>query len=116
MIQLICREKEIVLGDSVQVANSFITRLKGLMFNKEMCGFDGLLIKSCNSIHTFFMKYSIDVVFLDREYRVMRIIRGLRPWRLSPIVFKANQVLELKNGSLSDKIEKFDQLEVVCLK
>ena len=83
------------------------------MFSSDMFGFDGLLIKPCNSIHTFFMQYSLDVAFLDKDLKIVKIIRNLRPWRITGLYLKANQVLELKAGTLDNKIVEGDQ--VLCL-
>ena len=63
----------------------------------------GLWIEPCNSIHMFFMRFAIDVLFLDREGRVKRVLLKLRPWRVSPIVFGARTTVELRAGTLSDK-------------
>ena len=67
MIKLICKEKETILGEKVLVASTFFERLKGLMFDRSLGReYDGMLIKHCNSIHTFFMNYKIDVLFLGK--------------------------------------------------
>jgi hypothetical protein len=50
-------------------------------------------------MHMFFMRFAIDIVFLDRDDRVVRISRELKPWRVSPIVFGARQALELAAGA-----------------
>ena len=84
------------------------------MFDEGIEDYDGLLIKKCNSIHTFFMKFSIDVVFLDKNYKVMRIYRNKRPWRLTPLVLGASQVLEVESGKLPFLLSEGDKLEVVC--
>lgn len=96
-------------------AKSFQDRAIGLMFAHQMQGFDGLMIEPCTSIHTFFMKFPIDVIFLDKNNTVVKIIRDMRPWRLSGIYLKARKVLELKAGSLPDKIKKGDAIEVLCI-
>ena len=102
----------VIISSEVKIAKSFIERLVGLMFKKEMKGFDALLIKRCNSIHTFFMCYPIDVLFLDSEMNIVRIYRSLFPWRLTRIVWKSVQVLELKAGTLPEKIKIGDRLEL----
>jgi uncharacterized membrane protein (UPF0127 family) len=101
--------------DDIKIADGFVDRLIGLMFKKEMNGFNGLWIKPCNSIHTCFMKYDIDVLFLDKNNKVVKVFRSLRPWRMTRIYFTVSSVLEFKGGSLSSKIQEGDQLEVVCI-
>ena len=100
---------------NLKVANTIFSRLLGLMFKKSMLGFDGLLIDPCNSIHTFFMRFSIDVIFLDSDNRIVKIIHSMKPWKMTWIYFKAKKVLELKAGTLNDNVSIGDELEIKCL-
>jgi uncharacterized membrane protein (UPF0127 family) len=97
-MKIINKSKNNFLLGEVRVATSFKDRLIGLMFSHTDQG--GLLIRPCNSIHTFFMNYSLDVAFLDSKYRVIKVIRNLSPCRITPIYFKAKMVLEMKAGSM----------------
>lgn len=101
----------IKISDNILVADNIITRLIGLMFRKRPLA-EGLLLEPCNSIHTFFMRYSLDVVFLNRENRAVKIIRNLQPWRMTWIYFKANKTLELPAGNLPASLKEGDLLEV----
>ena len=61
----------------------------------------GLVIDPCKSIHMFFMRFPIDVLYLDREDRVVRIQEGLKPWRVGPLHTKgARYVIELPEGTI----------------
>ena len=71
-----------ILGVEAQVARSFAERSRGLIGRKKPAHGEGMLILRCNAIHTFFMSYPIDAVFLDRHNRVVKEVRGIRPWRL----------------------------------
>ena len=62
---------------------------------------EGLWIVPCAMIHTLFMRFPIDVVFLDRELKALRVVESLKPWRVSPWVLGAHSVLELAGGVLS---------------
>ncbi|MDQ6747983.1 MAG: DUF192 domain-containing protein [Candidatus Dormibacteraeota bacterium] len=73
------------------------------MGRSELPSGRGLWIEPCNSIHMFFMRFAIDVLFLDRSGRVKRVMLRLKPWRVSPIVFGARTTVELPAGTLSDK-------------
>jgi len=116
MIKLICQKKNIVLGEKIFVASTFLERLKGLMCDKSLgVEFDGMLIKPCNSIHTFFMNYKIDVLFLNKEYKVVKILRSIGPWRLTKIYLQANQVLEMEGGKVPLEICEGDLLEEICI-
>ena len=100
--------------ENVKEAKGFFSRLKGLMFTDSLGEYDGLLITPCNSIHTFFMRYTIDVLFLSRDMRVLKIIRRMRPYRMTSIVWGAYRTLEMTEGTLGDDVQVGDQLEVVC--
>jgi uncharacterized membrane protein (UPF0127 family) len=104
-----------IICEKVKLANNMFTRLLGLMFSKDLPINEGLLIRPCNSIHTFFMNYSLDIVFLDKEFCVVKVIYNMRPWRMSWMYFKASQVLEMKAGNLKSNIAVGEKLEVLCI-
>ena len=90
-----------VLGVRAKVAKNAFERMRGLIGRPPPAPGEGLLIPKCNAIHTFFMKYPIDAVFLDRENRVVKAVRGIRPWR--PFVWggwRAVKVLETAAAGL----------------
>ena len=80
------------------VAKTFFSRFLGLMFmpRDSFCG--ALLIQKCSSVHTFFMRFCIDVVFLDKSNKVLRVVKNLKPWRVVTPISCASSVLELKSG------------------
>lgn len=59
-----------------------------------------MLIEPCNSIHMFFMRYPLDIVFLDKAGKVVFIYRGIKPWRMGRIVRGAKSALELPEGTI----------------
>ena len=69
-------------GVTAEVARSFRARLEGLIGRQSLPPGRGLLILKCNAIHTFFMRFPIDATFYDREDRVVKTVRNIRPWRL----------------------------------
>jgi uncharacterized membrane protein (UPF0127 family) len=94
-------------------ADSFYSRFMGLMGRKTLKPGAGLLIKPCNSIHMFFMNFSIDAVFLNRENEVVHIIEGIKPWRVSRLIKHAHSVLELPSGTArATRTEIGDRLEM----
>jgi uncharacterized membrane protein (UPF0127 family) len=97
------------------VADNFFDRLKGLMFSQELPGCDGLLISPCNSIHTFFMLYEIDILFLDKNFNIVKAIYNLSPWRMTWIYFRSYQVLEMKAGTMKKNMKEGERLEVICI-
>ena len=82
----------------IEVADSFCTRLRGLMGRKSLPDGQGLLIAPCSSIHMCFMRFAIDAVYINRDYEILKVVSGLRPWlgvSWCPIAWA---VIELKNG------------------
>ena len=80
------------------VASSFVARFRGLMLTASLAPGTGLLFPRTSSVHTHFMRYPIDVVFLDPDRRVLSIRHGLRPWRFASVRGAAS-VLELPPGT-----------------
>jgi uncharacterized membrane protein (UPF0127 family) len=86
-----------VVCEYCDIADGFFTRGLGLLGRKRLPHGHGLLIKPSWSIHTWFMRFTIDVVFLDRELRVLKIRKQMRPWRATAR-FRADSALELTAG------------------
>ena len=93
--------KKIILADSVSVADNFISRFIGLMGKKEFPEGNCLVITPCKSIHMFFMKFPIDVLFIDKDQKVTYIIENMKPWSFSRIVWNSYNVIELPAGTVS---------------
>lgn len=101
------------ISDKILVADNVLTRIIGLMFRSEPPeNAEGLLLDPCNSIHTCFMRYPIDVAFLNSQNKIIKIIRNLKPWRMTWIYFRASKTLELPAGRLPIEVKEGDVLEV----
>lgn len=87
-----------VICDRCVFAENVWTRLKGLLGRSRFEAGEGLLLRPSSSIHTWFMRFPIDVVFVSRELVVLRVVAGLRPWRAA-MRRKAHAVLELPAGT-----------------
>jgi uncharacterized protein len=72
-----------VVCSACTVADRPHTRMRGLLGRDGLRSGEGLLIRPANSIHTFFMRFAIDVVFIDRAGVVLKVVSALRPWRFS---------------------------------
>ena len=111
VIQIATAEDKTVL-ENVIIADTFYLRLKGLMGKKTLNEQQGLLIKPCNSIHTFFMKMNIDIAFLDKENTIVALYKDMRPWKISKIHINSNFVIEGNSGSLSE-LKIGDKIKIV---
>ena len=74
--------RETVLGFDAEVAETFAERARGLIGRRGLGPGEGMLITKCNCIHTFFMRFAIDATFLDKSGKVVKVVKGIRPWRL----------------------------------
>jgi len=86
------------LTECGRIADNFYTRLVGLLRDKQLEYGDGLWILPCNSIHSIGMQFVFDAVFLDKNLRVVHLVREMKPWRISRMVFSAHSVLEVPAG------------------
>jgi len=84
----------------VEVAVSFTARLRGLLARPLPGQGYGMLFPRCGALHTCFMRFDLDVFFFDRSLRVVRVVRGLRPWRLCFGGQAAQSALEVQSGWL----------------
>ena len=89
-----------VLVKRLAVADRFLSRMKGLLGRSRLSQDEALLIIPCKGVHTFGMRFAIDVLFLDKEQQVIALISGLMPNRLTKIYASASSVLELPSGML----------------
>lgn len=89
-----------ILGECVRVADTGLTRIVGLLGERELAPGDGLLIVPSQGIHTWGMLFPIDVVVLDRNWNVLALRHRMRQFRMTRIFWKAAAVLELPPGML----------------
>ena len=101
------------LAEHCRVAASLRDRTVGLLATPTLPTGEGLLIERTQSIHMFFMRYPIDVVFVDRQAKVIRTVTGLRPWRVIWWARGARDCLELPVGAVeASGTVRGDQLAV----
>lgn len=97
-------------------AHGFLARGRGLMFARELPDGAGLVIDPCSSIHMFFMRFPLDVVYVSRDDQVVRVQEGIKPWRVGPLHTKgARYVIELPVGTIRRSATQVgDQLRLVA--
>jgi uncharacterized protein len=99
-MKLINKTNNTVISENVMVANTFFKRLKGLMFTSELPEHNALHIVPCKEIHTFNMKYSIDVLYLDKNNNILAIDEDMKPGKIGKRIINAVSVLELPSGKV----------------
>jgi uncharacterized protein len=90
--------RKTVLAEAADLANTSATRRTGLLKHKGLEPGQGLWIVPCESVHTFFMKFPIDLVYLDKKRKVRKVRHAVPAWRLSACL-TAHSVLELPAGT-----------------
>jgi len=88
------------LGDRIEVADTSLSRFLGLIPKRGLNAGEGLWIKPSSGVHMFWMRFAIDVVGLDREMRVVRLWRNLKPWRMTSVSLQMQIALELPVGQI----------------
>jgi len=96
MKQTVLKKEEQVLVPTVYVARSFFSRFLGLMGRKSIPSEEALLFPRCNSIHTFFMRFPIDVIFVSKDGTVVDVIEKMKAWRMCLPRGKASHTLEMR--------------------
>ena len=95
-------------------ATDFYSRLKGLIGHTTLKPGQGLLIKPCRGVHTFMMKFPIDVLYVGERGRVVHVTQRLRPNRIGPLIWKAEFVIELPGGTIEHtRTMVGDKLEIL---
>ena len=84
------------VADSVELATGPWSRFCGLMFRRDLPDGHALVLRPCSSVHMFFMRFALDVVFVDGDGVVLRVLHDLRPWRASSFVRGARSAIELR--------------------
>jgi uncharacterized membrane protein (UPF0127 family) len=88
-----------VLATSLEVADTGEKRNKGLLGRKALAPGGGLWITPCESVHTFFMKFPIDLIYLDRKQQIKKLRHAVPAWRMSACL-SAHSILELPAGTI----------------
>jgi uncharacterized membrane protein (UPF0127 family) len=92
------RERGDVVCARCRLADRPWTRVRGLLGRRRLGADEGLLLRPVGAIHTLFMLFPIDVVFLDRDYNVLKVVENVRPWRFAA-ARRAKAVIELPAGA-----------------
>lgn len=100
-----------VLGDAIDIADTSSKRTTGLLKHNKLKSGEGLWIVPCEGVHTFFMKFALDLVYIDKKNVVRKTVANVPPWRLS-MCLPAHSIIELPAGVITEtSTVKGDQLE-----
>jgi len=98
---LVNSSRNTVLAENVTIASSLFSRMQGLLGRETFARNEALILMPCNAIHTFFMRFAIDCLFVDKNNRIVKLIPRLLPWRISRPYLKSRFVIELPAGTIA---------------
>jgi uncharacterized membrane protein (UPF0127 family) len=99
-MRVINQTRNVPLITQGRLANTFWLRLRGLLGAESLQAGEGLILAGEKSIHTLFMRFSIDVVYVDKHFNVIRTTSNMVPYRLGPFVTRSDYVLEMPVGTI----------------
>lgn len=88
------------LGEAIEVADTAVRRVKGLLGRECLEDGQGLLFKQCSSLHTLFMRFPIDIVFMDKKGKVLKTAKAVKPFKLVAAPLRAYYALELPDNAI----------------
>ena len=92
--------RKTLVAREVAVADSVFKRLRGWMFRSAPAREKGLWISPCSGIHSYFVRFDFDALFVDKNLKVMYLIESMKPWRISKLIGGNHAVLELPEGAI----------------
>ncbi len=101
-MRVVNESRGVAIAGSVERASTLWARSRGLLGRRGLEPGKGLLLDPCSGIHTFFMAFPIDALFLSGDGTVLHLAPGMGPWRMSRYVLKARSVLELPAGTIRE--------------
>ena len=100
MHKIVNLTRNTLLAENSELANTPLKRMKGLLFRKTLEESSALIIQPTSSIHTFFMQFSIDILFLDRDNRILKLRHNIAPFRFILCPLSAKTTIEFPAGTL----------------
>jgi uncharacterized protein len=91
-----------IIGDQITIADTSLSRMVGLLGQRGVDAGGGLWIKPSSGVHTFFMRFPIDVIGLDKNMRVIKLWRTLVPYRITSVSLQLRSVIELSSGRIAE--------------
>ena len=103
-MKIINLRNSVVLADNVKLANTFCSRLIGLLNRSSLDKGEALILDPSYAIHTLFMRFTIDALFLDKNNKIIGLIHALRPFRFSPAFYKSVLTIEFPENTLKPEL------------
>jgi uncharacterized membrane protein (UPF0127 family) len=116
VVKVVDETRSTVIASQVEVADTSFRRMKGLLGRKGLDAGRGLWIKPSSGVHTIAMKFTIDVIGLDGDRRVIKLWENLVPYRITSVSSRLRSVVELPAGRIAEcKVKMGDLLQMEAL-
>ena len=100
MYKIINPDTKAIIAEHAELADNVFSRMKGLLFRDSLDTSAALIIKPASSLHTFFMRFSIDIIFLDKQGKILKLSRNVPPSKFVLSVFGAKCAVEFPTGTI----------------
>jgi uncharacterized membrane protein (UPF0127 family) len=100
-VKVINKTRSTIIAESVKIADTPASRLIGLLKHSTISPHEALIITHTRSIHMFFMRFAIDVIFVDKNFRVVGLVKNIKPFRMSPYFWRAHYAIEAAPETIS---------------
>ena len=112
-LKIINKSSNRTIAEKAILADSFISRLVGLLNRRSLPEGEALIITRCKSIHMFFMRFAIDAIFVDKNNYVVGLVSNIKPFQLSPVFLSSSYVIEAPVGTIiKAKVSIGDNIEL----
>lgn len=101
-MRILNKSKQTIISQQTKIADSILSRLIGLLERSSIDPQEALVITHCRAIHMFFMRFSIDVIFVDKNNRAIGLIARIKPFQISPYFFRSHYAIELPPGKIQE--------------
>ena len=102
ILQVINQTRDTMVGDRIKVADTSLSRVMGLLGKRGLAKGEGLWIRPSSGVHTVGMRFPIDVIGLDKDQRVIKLWKGLQPYRMTSVSVALRSVIELPPGRITE--------------
>src|ERR1700733_12829783 len=113
VVQVVNQTRGTLIGDEIKVADTSLSRMVGLLGKRGLNAGEGLWIKPSSGVHTFGMMFTIDVIGLDQDLKVLKLWSRLVPFRVTSVSLKLRSVIELPAGRIDEcQVSVGDQFQI----
>ena len=113
-MKILNKTQNTILASKAAVAKFFYQRMKGLLGRRSLSRGEALIIPRCQCIHMFFMRFGIDVLFIDKYENVVGLVEKIKPFQISPFFRKASYAIEGAEGMIKEsQTQQGDQIKIL---